>query len=225
MKKLFIFVLALNVTQAVYAQSIVWDTIDAINRRVFGTPKCSDCLVGKVSGGIDLGGKSRAQLPAACSSYVNKSGVAGIKGKAMKSFMGNHPAFLKTTKDMGDLCPHFSNFSKDQKLTFWAWTWGALAFDESTCGQNVRAAGVNGVAVGEFQMEGSLALRKQGARPSQCMTSNIAAFGNNASCAVAIMAKQINSRSQIFGRPNYWQKMLSRSGKVYALAKKYPGCR
>lgn len=227
MKKILVFILLLNFCQTVQAQQIIWDTIDAINKRVFGTPSCTDCVKGHVEAGgfWDVSKSKGTQLPATCQSYISKAGALGVKGKMMRSLMGNNLAFQKTTRDMGSLCPNFSNLSKDQKLNFWVWLWGALAFDESTCGQNTRAAGVNGVAVGEFQMEGSLALRKQGNRPRACMTSNIAAFGNNASCAVAIMSKQIGNKSQIFGRPNYWAKLLSRGGKVFNLAKSYPGCR
>lgn len=236
MKKLYTFFVIFGFCHTLYAQQFIWDTIDAINKRVFGTPQCTDChqeaVAGEMGGSVNTNNTSKnskikSGLPNVCRQYAGIVNPGDFdKGQFIRNQMIRYTVFQKSTRDMGNLCPRFSKFSGSQKLTFWTWFWGALALDESTCGTNNHAMGVNGKAIGEFQMEASLELRKAGGRPAVCLgVADISDFKSNASCAVAIMAGQIKKSNQVFGRPNYWQKLLRSGSSVYNLAAKFPGCR
>ncbi len=196
-------------------------------------------VVGKIGGCVGSGCKGSFEAyplrnsyfksnkrTANCNEYIhNTSGQFGVKGRKLEALMSKYPQFYQAqpSQDMATVCPRFSSFSKDQKTHFWVWFWAALALDEATCGKDNRAQGVNGVAVGDFQMEDQQSLRSY--RPVPCPgKKNMSTFDNNAGCAVAIMNQQLNSRKKIFNTRSYWQK-LNRGTDVKTLLQKYPACR
>lgn len=219
--------------------SQVVEKIDALNSP---NSKCIDCDMSAMAGhgsdssdyieypflNKDFGsGKTRHD----CTKYINNRdpGKLGEKGKTLVGYMKNYPEFTtdSPTADMKNICPNFSKFSTNQKLHFWVWFWAALSIDESGCGHNTHNAnGTNGAAVGDFQMELSLKLRNGAGRPKPaCYKGDIRQFDGNASCAVAIMNKQLINRNKLFGTTSYWQKLNKSSSNVLTLTKKYPGCK
>lgn len=169
-----------------------------------------------------------------CSSYISsKNGDYGEKGKILKKLLFSkvlgkfkYPHYFDTVpNDIKTLCPSFKSFSNEQKVNFWIWFYAALSLDESTCGADLKAQGVNGLAVGDFQMEKSHSLRVGGGRPSpECFTGDISAFENNASCSVAILNKELGKKENMFSKPTYWAKLRKPSGNVYNVLRKYPRC-
>lgn len=186
-----------------------------------------------------------------CSDYINAEGKFGPKGEIIAREMTKqeghklkYPQFFKgkAFQDVERICPNFSKFHKGQKLHFWVWFWGSLSLDESTCGVNlINNNGTNGRAVGEFQMEESLKLRRDGDRPfpecfpryvdSKGVTRDgpIIDFENNVTCAIAILHNELDGGlldryKKLFGERSYWQKLNKNRGSVIDMVMNYPGC-
>lgn len=196
-------------------------------------------------------------LRGACADYIHKidrkgqykgepPGRYGKNGLAVLRELGNDPVFMNAGDYVKDACPSFSLLSEEQRRDFWVWTFGILAYPESTCkpgARNEDPANEDAVAAaGLYQMEENSETRrgreKTLGRPGVCTayndgvtsTTNIYSVELNTQCAVAIMRNQfLNMKLSIFNRQtNYWAPFKNRQvGSVLTRerVRSYPGCR
>ncbi len=233
MNRILLFIFSLLISFQSYGQRMAIELIVQYNKLNRVTKSCQIRASSKQSltefpfkNEYFAGNKKDAH----CSQFISNKdpGKLGPNGLILSSLMKKYPQFTENnpTEDMRQICPLFNNFSKEQRLHFWVWFWGALSLDESNCGSNMTAQGVTSVAVGDFQMEGPVSQRRSAGRPKpECFPAgSMIDFKNNATCAVAIMDQQFRNKKKLFGVVTYWQKLRRSSGSVYTLLKKYPGC-
>ncbi len=174
----------------------------------------------------------RGGFNSACRRFIDGNGEPGAYGQVvLQAIRQIAPDCFFQQMEVGDLCPPYANFNQEQKEHFWLWVMASLAQDESSCNSRVTAAATNGQAVGLFQLEQSVALRRASARdPQLCRTSGrteTTQIGFQAECAVSIFRDHHckPSANRLVYRGSYWQQLRRPSGgRVGALIRLNPMC-
>ncbi len=164
-----------------------------------------------------------------CDKFFDKKGDLGPWGNSVIKAINKLPpkeqdrSFLSNSiPDMNFICPNFSQFSKDLKLKFWAWTFAAIAWQESSCDPNEISQGINCKAVGLLQLEDTMELRK--GRGPNCGVSTVMEAHENLSCGVEILHQQLLGSNgtyfknigtgELFWKSSYWQHLRLKDNGV-----------
>lgn len=178
---------------------------------------------------------------AKCDNFINSNGKLGPWGKAIDDYIiaqGNSSIFLSDRlngfeRDPG-FCPNWKKLTAEQKRHFWAWTFAAIAWKESTCkptAKNRKAS--NGTAVGLLQMDEKQKDRKW--RGRYCAVASVVGAEANVRCGMDIMSElligkegEYRSNGMLYGKKNgsYWEQLRHPDGgKIGELIRQNPLCR
>lgn len=216
------------------------DSILDINLRQIES--CADCA-GKKAGIAPLklpGLSSHFDAEGAdCTSFIDKKGSYGPIGQTIAAYL-NRPegeVFLNNAvvgmSTSPQVCPKWSNLSKEERVHFWVWTMASLAWGEARCVPTARNRNAtNGVGVGLFQLDERKSARYW--RGKHCNVQSVSNSNANTLCALDIMSELIQgkqgmykSNGKIYSNPNsYWEHLRRPTGgNMGNLIKRYPLCR
>ena len=134
--------------------------------------------------------------------------------------------------DFSQICPNFKEFEIDRKMQFYAFLFGVLAYDESSCLADAVGKGVNDRADGLFQLEYSRDQREDAGRdPVFCATNrgvNSQSIPFQMECAASIFRDGYCRRKLTPGKDFWYWHRLNGSSKNYPVTRvgrKFPFCR
>lgn len=178
---------------------------------------------------------------AKCDSFIDSTGKLGSWGKVIDNYIkaeGPNSIYLsdnlKGFPINPGFCPNWKKFTDEQKRHFWAWTFAAIAWTESTCKPGAKnRRGSNGVAAGLLQMDEKKSMRNW--RGKNCSVANIYPAEANIKCGLDIMDELLKAESgmykstgMLWGKKNnsYWEKLRhADGGPIGKLIRTYPLCR
>lgn len=102
-----------------------------------------------------------------CTGFIHEDGNLGTHGATIKAYLDQEgdgsPFFNSPRPGMVDppaICPNWERLSRREKIHFWVWVMGAIAWSESTClADRINSSASNGTAVGLLQLDDSYANR------------------------------------------------------------------
>jgi hypothetical protein len=139
-----------------------------------------------------IGASGATHFNKGCENFMNKDGKTKSWGDlTMTLIRQNSDAFADREPPPQDIlryCPNYKSFTKQQKEMYWAWTFTSIASSESSCNpNNNNNSAPNGTAFGLFQLE-----------PAVCNGNrNLNDPGQNISCAVNLLAKEVRNRGEL----------------------------
>lgn len=155
-----------------------------------------------------------------CSSFIGPSGYGPYGRELLKKFdeLGEYSPLLLPQNDLGPACPRWKLLNLDERKNFWVNAFAAIAWAESACKKDAKAAGVHGTAMGLLQLNGSRSNRSW--RGPDCDVSEILPAKNNLRCGVDIMNELMKEKEGVykarglFGKQSnsYWQELRRPQG-------------
>lgn len=156
-----------------------------------------------------------------CSNLISRDGELGPWGKALLKeidtvdrtyrLQNNGRSCFYNDIDVKAICPGFTKFSTMKKQQFWAYAISSIARVESECNSSARTQGVNGVADGLLQLEGTLQHRSW--RDSRFCATNGPTNTQNLhfqfQCGASIIVDSHcrGTRRPLNSGESYWQKL------------------
>lgn len=141
-----------------------------------------------------------------CKNFITETGALGPWGSFIASKIGpeTHPYLFKPAKDMAKVCPKFKTMSDSEKERFWIWLVAAVANNESSCIEKVKAKGVNGAtAAGLMQMH----LGKEYVYKCKRGINSLNAR-DNLECGITILNNDIRRTGSVFPvKGNYYDTL------------------
>lgn len=134
------------------------------------------------------GSTGAATFAQGCDRFISSNGQLGPWGRTALAEIRNYPIFSNPDVDVAAICPNYKSFDREQRDTFWVWTFMSMASKESSCNEGTVARGVNAQAVGLFQLHGN-----------QC-PGNMRDGHQNTGCAVTMLADELNKRRRLVSR-------------------------
>lgn len=177
------------------------------------------------NGGFPLDAGKLGMAPK-CQNFISKDGALGPWGSFIASTISpsTHPSFFKASSDMDKLCPKFKNMKDAEKERFWVWLVAAVANNESSCNEKVKAKGVRGAtAAGLMQMH----LGKEYLYGCKRGINSLSAR-DNLECGLTVLNNDIKRTGKVFApKNNYFDTLRPQRGpgkKTMKLVKAYKPC-
>jgi hypothetical protein len=165
------------------------------------------------------------ELKKTCPHFFEDEHISKSWNGAMVSLIDNLPEsetrktfFSNNIPDMDFICPNFKNFDIASKKKFWAWTFAAIAYDESGCkgSPHQSDAAVKKQGVGLLQLNKKIEDRL--IRVESCKRSDMLNPINNLSCGVEMLHQQLlgqassyfsqtKNTGELFWSGSYWNKL------------------
>lgn len=165
-------------------------------------------------------------MAANCQNFVTKTGALGPWGSFIASTISpqTHPYLFKPAKDMSKVCPNFKSMSDSEKERFWIWLVAAVASNESSCTERVKAKGVRGAtAAGLMQMH----LGKEYLYKCKRGINSLKAR-DNLECGITILNNDIRRTGSVFPvKGNYYDTLRIKrppGQHTLKLVRKYKPC-
>ena len=164
-----------------------------------------------------------------CENIIRSNGEPGQVGILLLAAMKQHQDcyFGSGMSPHPSVCGGFSEFSDQEKVNFWLYTFAAIAKDRSNCEPERSSA--SGKYDGLFNLPYAWRDRRdQGLDQTHCQVggpSNSRELGFQANCAVATLAGDSCEFGARVGSGNsYWNNLQQSNGSISNILKRFPGC-
>lgn len=180
-----------------------------------------------------------------CRAFVRDDGSLGDYGQIIRNYIlssdEKKAIFLNDNipemSHGAEVCPRWTKMSKEERLHFWAWTFAAIAWDETRCVPNRRNVNAtDGVAIGLLQLNEDLQSRRW--RGPNCRGASVANPSSNLLCGLDIMSELMKGRQGVYRSSgaifssqsrqvnSYWEKLRGPGGgTIGARIIEHPSCR
>ncbi len=174
-----------------------------------------------------------------CTGFIHEDGNLGIHGATIKAYLDQEgdgsPFFNSPRPGMVDppaICPNWERLTRREKIHFWVWVMGAIAWSESTClADRVNSSASNGTGVGLLQLDDGYANRSW--RGPNCRSSSVRPAVENLRCGLDIMKElllgpegEYGTTGAIYRVKSYWASFRAEGGgSAGALIAEFPLCR